>query len=106
MHPRTSVISSPIYIPKGLVISLAPCSFKITLYSSSSINIKRLPPFFMNEIMDDFSSGLIGFWVFLARGEIFTSVLTLSRDLDVIVLFISEYSAPISLHMALYRGKT
>ena len=53
----------------------------------------------MNEIMDDFSSGLIGFWVFLARGEIFTSVLTLSRDLDVIVLFISEYSAPISLHM-------
>ena len=43
--PGTSVISSPISIPKGFVISFAPYSFKITRYSSSSTNNNKLPPF-------------------------------------------------------------
>ena len=39
----------------------APYSFKITRYSSSSTNIRTLPPFFIKEIIADFSSGKIGF---------------------------------------------
>ena len=36
-----------------------------------------------------------------AKGEIITNVLTFSRVFEVIVLFISEYCAPISLHISL-----